>query len=189
MSDPLVKIAAFDDSLRAHFTKTLLEDADIFVQVRDEYLVQTDPLLANAVGGIKLFVFTSQLHRAREILADERDGSLEGEMPDAESGLRCPECGDRTIQFGRAFYVWLAAVVLVFGLGLAGLGGDSPLHAYHLQLIGLAHIVGFVGFWVAVLRRFPLACSACGHTAMRAEFEPTYDELDLASDADPQNDL
>ncbi len=173
----MVQVATFDDSLRAHFTRTLLEDAAITVEVRDEFLVQADPLLSNAVGGIKIFVPESQAHRAMEILADERDGSLEGEMPESVSGLRCPKCGDRKMKFGRLFHVWVAIVVFLMVLPFV-VSGEGALGPYRMGMVTAAFAVAFIGIWVAIFRKFPLQCPKCGFTGMRKAFEPGMEALD-----------
>lgn len=63
-----VLLATFDNYIPAHIALGKLKDEYINCYLQDEYTVTIDPLLANAIGGIKLMVATSQAQRALEIL-------------------------------------------------------------------------------------------------------------------------
>ncbi len=67
----------YDNYVKAHIDKGMLEEASISCFLQDEYTVTIDPLLANAVGGIKLLVHEAQAPRAEAILrnAGEEPGS------------------------------------------------------------------------------------------------------------------
>ena len=54
--------------VKAHIDKGMLEEESISCFLQDEYTVTIDPLLSNAVGGIKLLVHQAQVARAEEIL-------------------------------------------------------------------------------------------------------------------------
>lgn len=178
----------------AHRAATELEDAGIPAEVVDDEIVSADPLLANAVGGVKLRVHRSQADRAREILEGERDGSLDdGEVPESAEfdplsedeeeeweemteGLRCPECGSKSIGFEPLSM--LAWVVLTAGPFLLGgfVPGVSPIG----RLASTAGLLGG-GIWLLILRKFPLACKDCQHWGARKRFDP---RAELDADAD-----
>jgi hypothetical protein len=63
-----VLLATFDNYIPAHIALGKLKDEYINCYLQDEYTVTIDPLLSNAIGGIKLMVATSQAERALEIL-------------------------------------------------------------------------------------------------------------------------
>ena len=166
----MIQIATYNDALRAHFVRSLLEDFEIVVELRDEHLVQVDPLLSGAVGGVKVLVLATQVDQALEIIAEEQEHTL-------DSGLRCPECGNRTIQFSQLFHTWAGLTILLFFL---------PLFSPAEGVLGLLRTYGawlwialfFLGIGMVAFQKFPLKCSECGHTGKRSVFEPTMEELD-----------
>ena len=66
-----VILDVFDNYIDAHIKKGRLEEQGIICWLKDENTVTIDPLLAIAVGGIKLMVADHQLERARDILSDD----------------------------------------------------------------------------------------------------------------------
>ncbi|PXY03074.1 hypothetical protein DF185_03005 [Marinifilum breve] len=66
--EKLKTIVSFDLPHEAHFAKTKLESEGIKVYLKDELTVQVDNFISNAIGGVKLQVFESDLKRASEIL-------------------------------------------------------------------------------------------------------------------------
>ncbi|MFB6264276.1 MAG: putative signal transducing protein, partial [Bradymonadaceae bacterium] len=127
MPTDLVTVRTFNAPTPAKLAATELEEANIRVRVVDDEIVAADPLLSQAFGGVKLKVPESQVERAREILTDARDGTLDDRLggeetefeplsdPEREEwdrvsqGLRCPSCGDSSVGLdGR----WLAAWIL-----------------------------------------------------------------------------
>ncbi len=63
-----VLLASYDNYLSAHISMNRLRAEFINCHLQDEYTVSIDPLLSNAVGGIKLMVAEAQAVRAAEIL-------------------------------------------------------------------------------------------------------------------------
>jgi hypothetical protein len=63
-----IKIASYDNYMLANMTLGLLEDNNINCHLRDENTVTIDPLLSNAIGGIKLMVHAAQADRANELI-------------------------------------------------------------------------------------------------------------------------
>ncbi|MFT3748661.1 MAG: DUF2007 domain-containing protein [Agriterribacter sp.] len=107
----LVTIQSFDSYIDANIMLGKLEAEGIVCFLRDEYTVTVDPILSNAIGGIKLTVPESQAARAKELLATF----------DAEKRaiLKCPKCGSGNVEYisnpvksGN----WLSAIIsFLFG--------------------------------------------------------------------------
>jgi len=70
-----IVIRSYDNYIPAHIAMGQLKEEFINCYLQDEYTVTIDPLLSNAIGGIKLVVAETQVQRALEIL-DEDGGSV-----------------------------------------------------------------------------------------------------------------
>jgi DNA-directed RNA polymerase subunit RPC12/RpoP len=81
----LIILQTFDNYFNANIQLTRLRAAGIECYLKDEYTVTIDPLLSNAIGGIKLLVRKSEEHRVRKLLR-EMNAS-------ADSQILCPQCG------------------------------------------------------------------------------------------------
>lgn len=68
MKDSFTTIAVFQYSAEAQIIKGRLEAENINVFLADEYTVDTDPLVSNAIGGVKLQVYTEQTEMAKDII-------------------------------------------------------------------------------------------------------------------------
>ena len=64
------KIATFQYSSEALILKGKLESEGIEVFMRDNVTIDTDPLVSNAIGGVKLFVRSEDLGKAQGILSE-----------------------------------------------------------------------------------------------------------------------
>lgn len=69
-----VQIRTYSYPMQAQMDILLLEAAGIRYQLGDERTIQIDPLISNAIGGVKLWVAEEDAARATEILEenDER---------------------------------------------------------------------------------------------------------------------
>lgn len=83
---PLQTIARFSKPEEAHLLRTRLEAGGVPALVRDEYTVQMNWFLSNAIGGVRVMVDQDDVPRAEEILNDEPGEPLEGDRP------HCPSC-------------------------------------------------------------------------------------------------
>ena len=68
MKDSFTTIAVFQYSSEAQIIKGKLESEGITVFLADEYTVDTDPMVSNAIGGVKLQVYTEQTEVAKGIV-------------------------------------------------------------------------------------------------------------------------
>ena len=81
----LVTIQSFDNFFSANIQLTRLRAAGVECYLKDEYTVTIDPLLSNAIGGIKLLVRKSEERDVRKLLREMNE--------EADSKLLCPQCG------------------------------------------------------------------------------------------------
>ncbi len=86
-----VILRSYDNYVSAHIAMGRLEEDGIKCWLKDENTVTIDPILTNAVGGIKLMVTASQAERAAGILR-----TVENEH---KSLHPCPNCGSLNVEF------------------------------------------------------------------------------------------
>lgn len=79
----------FQYSSEAIIYQGKLESQGIEVFLRDNHVVDTNPLYSNAVGGVKLYVNAEDVNKANEILQDISLYSLD----DNHKLVQCPNCG------------------------------------------------------------------------------------------------
>ncbi|MFL9843236.1 putative signal transducing protein [Flavobacterium rhizosphaerae] len=70
MENAFQKVAAYQYSSEAIVIKGRLEAEGIEVFMADNYTIDVDPLVSNAIGGVKLFVRTENVEKAKEILSE-----------------------------------------------------------------------------------------------------------------------
>ena len=71
-----------------------LESQGIEVFLRDNNIVDSNPLYSNAVGGVKLFVKSEDFQKANEILSEVSLYSVD----DENQQIQCPKCGAEQVQ-------------------------------------------------------------------------------------------
>ena len=84
----------FQYSSEAIIYQGKLESQGIEVFMRDNNIVDSNPLYSNAVGGVKMFVKTEDFEKANEILGDVSLYSVD----DDNQPLKCPECGTELVE-------------------------------------------------------------------------------------------
>ncbi len=95
MSEPqFTLVGQFTYSYEAFIYKAKLESEGIATQVRDNNTIDTDPMVSNAIGGVKLFVNTSQAAEALEIISQIQNTNQHtlGEI------AKCPNCNSENIK-------------------------------------------------------------------------------------------
>lgn len=95
MSNTFITIATFQYSSEAQIIKGRLEADGIEVFLADNYTIDTDPLVSNAIGGVKLRVHAEDEAKAKEILKHISEYSLD----DEGSPLTCPNCQSTKIHY------------------------------------------------------------------------------------------
>lgn len=85
----IATIRTFDNYFLANILLTKLRHAGVECYLKDEYTVTIDPLLSNAIGGIKLIVKKTDEAKAREMLRVFDN--------DYRNNITCPRCGSHDV--------------------------------------------------------------------------------------------
>jgi hypothetical protein len=104
-----VAVRSYDNYIPANMMLQRLEDEGIKAYLQDEHTVTIDPILTNAIGGIKLMVYQDQLERAMQLIS-----SFEQAYNQA---VVCPQCQSTNMQFisqPNNAKNWLTAIVTWF---------------------------------------------------------------------------
>lgn len=72
MRDDYTVLAVFEYSTEAQLLKSKLDSEGIKTMLMDEKTIDTDPLVSQAIGGVKLLVFNKDLERASIIYNEVR---------------------------------------------------------------------------------------------------------------------
>lgn len=86
----LVTIRTFSNYFSANILLTKLRDAGVQCYLKDEYTVTMDPLLTNAVGGIKLVINKEDSQEVFELLQQFDE--------EYRRNAVCPKCGSHNIE-------------------------------------------------------------------------------------------
>jgi hypothetical protein len=88
MSQEFYLLGAFEYVADVQIIKGRLEAEGIQVFLRDENTLSSDPLISNAIGGVKLLVYSSDKEEALEIYNEIRNYATDdqGEL------IVCPNC-------------------------------------------------------------------------------------------------
>jgi DNA-directed RNA polymerase subunit RPC12/RpoP len=86
-----VPVKTFDSYITANIWLGKLKDAGIHCYLKDEYTVTIDPILTNAIGGIKLCVDTEQLAECRELVFAFEHQNRQMQQ--------CPKCGSLNVEY------------------------------------------------------------------------------------------
>lgn len=100
-----VLLQSYDNYISAHIAMGRLEEDGVNCWLKDENTVTIDPILSNAIGGIKLMVEASQAERAATILKD-----IELQH---KASITCPQCGSHNIELvstPRKPANWISAI-------------------------------------------------------------------------------
>ena len=119
-----VQLQSYDNYIEANIICSRLEQEEIVCWLKDENTVTIDPILTNAVGGIKLMVAESQAERAFELLKQFRS--------EQKSALKCPRCGSSNIEFvttPRKASNWVGVIIGLLFTNYA-LSADKVYHCF-----------------------------------------------------------
>lgn len=118
-----VRIKTFDNYIEANMIAGILENEGIPSFLQDEFTVTIDPILSNAVGGIKLVVPESDAERAVEILQSEEERK--------RKLMACPKCGAQNVEYISVAKPgnWLTAIT-TFILGSYAAAPDKKYHCF-----------------------------------------------------------
>ncbi|WP_298340387.1 DUF2007 domain-containing protein [uncultured Algibacter sp.] len=94
MSNTFKTIARFQYSTEAQIIKGRLEAEGIQVFLSDNLTIDTDPLVSNAIGGVKLKVLSADALKAQHILDSINKYSID----DDGNTINCPNCQGQHIE-------------------------------------------------------------------------------------------
>lgn len=98
----MVTIATFSKPEEAHMLRLRLEAGGVPAYIQDENMVQTDWLLSNAIGGVRVQVGDDDVEEAKAILQDpgcERESTGMPPCPKCRSTNTAPDTLPRRLSF------------------------------------------------------------------------------------------
>lgn len=104
-----ILLNSYGNYVEAHIAKGVLEEEGIACWLKDENTVTIDPILTNAVGGIKLMVAQPDAQRAWELLTALRK--------EQQQKISCPKCGGHQVEMvstPRKLSNWASAIIGFF---------------------------------------------------------------------------
>lgn len=119
-----VVLRSYPNYIEAHIDRGVLEEQGIPCWLKDENTVTIDPILTQAVGGIKLMVGRADAQKAYDILDDLRK--------EQKQSLACPVCGSHDIEkvsSPRKAMTWLSSITTFF-LGDYAIATDKVNHCF-----------------------------------------------------------
>jgi len=90
MNDKFVTIKVYDNAPEAHVLISKLENSGVHCYLHDALTISIDPLLNQAMGGIKLKVRRKDMDKAVAVINEMDEVPL---TDDANNLLECPQCG------------------------------------------------------------------------------------------------
>ena len=117
MSETFVTIAKFTYSSEAQIVKGRLEDDGIPVFLSDNFTIDTDPLVSNAIGGVKVKVYKEDEQRALETLKEISKYSTD----DHGNAIHCPNCDSTRIEYFSNVKDVKSLIHFLFGFFISGL--------------------------------------------------------------------
>lgn len=126
MADTFKTLTRFQYSSEAQIVKGRLEADGIQVFLMDDVTIDTDPLVSNAIGGVKLKVYSHQYHEAKAILNSISQYSLD----DEGHAISCPNCHSEHVSMFSTIKDFKSLVAFLSGVIL----GTLPFYAkYHYR--------------------------------------------------------
>lgn len=93
MKQSLIQISNYQFPSEAYLFKAKLQSEGIEVFLQNENTINAEPAWSNAVGGVKLFVFSDDVMKAKQILASVSEFSV----PDQGELVTCPNCSSNSL--------------------------------------------------------------------------------------------
>lgn len=124
---PFSTIYSFDNYIDAQLCLQQLQNENINCWLKDEHTVTIDPLLTNAIGGIKLMVHETQKDRATDLLRTI--------VNKAKENRACPYCGSFNVEYifsNRKASNWFSAI-FTYLLGGYALAAEKMYHCFDCE--------------------------------------------------------
>jgi len=120
MSDTFKTIGRYQYTSEAQIIKGRLESEGIKVFLSDNLTIDTDPLVSNAIGGVKLKVLSRDESVAREIIESIHKYSTD----DIGKAIDCPNCNGQKVQLYSTVNSFKSLVSFLVGF----IFGALPFH-------------------------------------------------------------
>jgi Putative prokaryotic signal transducing protein len=120
-------LTTFTNYMDAHLCQMHLQEDGINCWLKDENTVTIDPILTNAIGGIKLMVHETQFDRAIDLLRIMHHK--------AQKAAPCPKCNSYNVEYivtNRKASNWLSAVT-TFLLGDFAMAPHKVYHCFNCR--------------------------------------------------------
>lgn len=120
MAETFTTIARFQYSSEAQIIKGRLEADGIQVFLSDNLTIDTDPLVSNAIGGVKLKVLSQDTLKAKHILNSIAKYSID----DEGKPISCPNCNKNEVELFSTITDLKSFIAFLFGF----LSGTLPFY-------------------------------------------------------------
>lgn len=119
----LITARIFDNPMDAHLLKSKLESLGVTCFLQDEHTVTIDPLVSNAIGGIKLKIKEEDIEKVK-VIFKELDNSP---YTDNEDNIaKCPKCESTELiasynsmkGFSQIFSAIISILLMIYPLHL-----------------------------------------------------------------------
>lgn len=127
MNNTFKTIARFQYSSEAQIIKGRLEAEGIEVFLADNLTIDTDPLVSNAIGGVKLKVLSNDALEAEAILKSIKKYSIN----DDGDAINCPNCNSEKIELFSTIKDAKSFLALVFAFITTLFISTLPLYSKH----------------------------------------------------------
>ena len=98
MNDNFEILAVFNYSTEAHVTKSRLDSDGFETMLMDETTIDTDPLVSNAIGGVKLLVHKKDFEKAALVWNEIRTYQKDADGNE----ISCPNCKSTRVLVAEA---------------------------------------------------------------------------------------
>ncbi|HQW69957.1 MAG TPA: DUF2007 domain-containing protein [Flavobacterium sp.] len=112
MEETFILIGRYQYTSEALIYKSKLESEEIEVFIMDNNTVDSNPLYSNAVGGVKLFVNFENEEKAKFILSQISDFSLD----ENNQLMKCPKCNEEQIEMVTSINDFKSLLTFLFSI-------------------------------------------------------------------------
>ena len=98
MRDDYTILAVFEYSTEAQLIKSKLDSEGIKTMLMDEKTIDSDPLISQAIGGVKLLVHNDDIEKASKVYNQIR----RYEKDEAGNNIVCPNCKSTRVLVAEA---------------------------------------------------------------------------------------
>lgn len=125
MSDKIVLYKTFYNPIEASIVRAKLEDSGYHCFLTNENLLILNPLYNQAMGGVRLHVFESDLSEIDLLMSEGNDLAIadSSESEDKKTNdkeIICEKCGSKNVGFGQAtkrrFSWWVALISILLSM-------------------------------------------------------------------------